>query len=250
MNILICNDDGYQAKGIGVLAEVASKFGNVRVVAPDRNRTAASHSLTLHKPLTIRQAENGFYYVSGTPTDCVYLALCIFDDFKPDWIFSGINHGANMGDDVLYSGTVASAMQGYLMGIPAIAFSLDDKSNDYWKTAEKSVEKVIERAIQLPIQKPVLWNVNIPKVQPHQLRGVKTVVLGQRHRNDSVIKSKNPYNETIYWIGHISDANYLVDNSDFVMNANGYVTITPLAVDLTNTSELKNVSIFFDDLVL
>ncbi|MCV2503886.1 MAG: 5'/3'-nucleotidase SurE, partial [Neisseriaceae bacterium] len=210
MNILICNDDGYQAKGIGILAEIASKYGEVRVVAPDRNRTAASHSLTLHKPLTIKQADNGFYYVSGTPTDCVHLALTVFDDFKPDWIFSGINHGANMGDDVLYSGTVASAMQGYLMGIPAIAFSLDDKDDNHWDTAKIAVEKVIEHVVHLKIDEPVLWNVNIPRVSPDELKGIKTVVLGQRYHNESVIKSQNPYGETIYSIGLINDANYSV----------------------------------------
>lgn len=137
MNILINNDDGYQAEGLAILARVAAEFANVRVVAPERNRSGASSSLTLDRPLRIQEAANGFYFVDGTPTDCIHLAMHALPDFRPDWVFSGINHGANMGDDTLYSGTVAAATEAYLLGIPAVAFSLSDKSNRYWETAEQ-----------------------------------------------------------------------------------------------------------------
>lgn len=136
MNILICNDDGYLAHGLSILADIAGKLANVRVVAPERDRSGVSNSLTLDRPLRLRQAENGFYFVSGTPTDCIHLALHAMPEFKPDLVLSGINHGANMGDDTLYSGTVAAATEAFLLGIPAVAFSLNDKQNRYWNTAE------------------------------------------------------------------------------------------------------------------
>lgn len=249
MNILICNDDGYQAKGISVLVEVAKQHGNVRVIAPDRNRTASSHSLTLHKPLNVGQADNGFYYINGTPTDCVHVAFSIFDNFRPDWVFSGINHGANMGDDVLYSGTVASATQGYLMGIPSVAFSLNDKTDRYWDTAKIVADKLIAHIVSLKLNGPILWNVNIPRVPPSKLKGVKTVMLGRRCHDESVITAKNPYGETIYWVGVVSEPDCSNnDDSDFVVNNHGYVTITPLTVDLTQYSKLQEVSDLFDHL--
>ncbi|MFH4354645.1 MAG: 5'/3'-nucleotidase SurE [Neisseriaceae bacterium] len=250
MNILICNDDGYQAKGLSVLAQAASKYGAIRVIAPDRNKTAASHSLTLHKPLALKQAENGFYYVNGTPTDCVHLALSLFDDFKPDWIFSGINHGVNLGEDVLYSGTVASATQGYLMGIPSIAFSLNDKTDRYWQTAYSAVDKIVRHLSSLGVRHPLLWNVNIPQVEPQELKGIKVVALGRREQGEGVIPTKNPQGETIYWMALQGKEMDSVTVSDFSLNKEGYVTITPLTADRTAYAQLGKVAAIFDSLVL
>ncbi|TFV05100.1 5'/3'-nucleotidase SurE, partial [Bacillus stratosphericus] len=158
MNILICNDDGYLAPGIAVLARVAAEFANVRVVAPERDRSGVSNSLTLDRPLHIREAANGFYYVSGTPTDCIHLALHALPEFKPDLVLSGINNGANMGDDTLYSGTVAAATEAYLLGIPAVAFSLNDSGGRYWETAEKAAWTMLSHLLENAPLQPDLWN--------------------------------------------------------------------------------------------
>ena len=181
MNILVCNDDGYLAEGIAVLARVAGEFANVRVVAPERNRSGVSNSLTLDRPLHIRQAENGFYYVSGTPTDCIHLGLHALPDFKPDLVLSGVNHGANMGDDTLYSGTVAAATEAYLLGIPAVAFSLNDFSGRYWDTAEKAVWMMLEHLLKNP---PKHWATK-SRVRPNimnslaalSVRGLRSILL-------------------------------------------------------------------------
>ena len=246
MNILVCNDDGYHAKGLKVLADVASRYGCVRVIAPDRNKTASSHSLTLQRPLSLKQAENGFYYVNGTPTDCVQLALSLFDDFTPDWIFSGINHGVNMGEDVLYSGTVACTTQGYLLGIPSIAFSLDDKSNTYWATAEKAVESVIKILISQQWPTIPLWSVNIPRVQPEALKGIKSVPLGQRRHVKKVIDATNPYNEPVYWLGQLGEPLLNGEETDFKANSEGYVTVTPLTIDRTDYHQLEALGKVFN----
>lgn len=173
MNILISNDDGYLAPGLAVLARVCAEFANVRVVAPERDRSGVSNSLTLDRPLQLKQAENGFYYVSGTPTDCIHVGQHALADFKPDLVLSGINNGANMGDDTLYSGTVAAATEAYLMGIPAIAFSLADSSGRYWETAEKAAWILLSYFLKHPISEPILWNINIPAVAPEDIQGIK-----------------------------------------------------------------------------
>lgn len=239
MNILICNDDGYQSYGISLLARIAAEFANVRVVAPDRDRSAVSNSLTLDRPMWIRQAGNGFFYVNGTPSDCVHLALHTMDDFKPDWVFSGVNHGANMGDDTLYSGTVAAATEGYLMGVRAAAFSLDDKSNSYWDTAEKVLYPLIQ---QLLFVQPelCLLNINIPKVASDSVQGVRCTRLGRRHHGQGVIRTQNPHGESVYWIGAIGKSSDDGVGTDFAATAEGFVSITPLTVDLTDHQALSN----------
>ena len=201
MNILVCNDDGYLAKGISILARVAAEFANVRVVAPERDRSGVSNSLTLDRPLHIRQAENGFYYVTGTPTDCIHLGLHAIPDFKPDLVLSGINNGANMGDDTLYSGTVAAATEAYLLGIPAVAFSLNDYSGRYWDTAEKAVWMLLSHLLKHPPTQPILWNINIPPVAPSEIQGLKVTRLGRRHHVQSIVPARNPRGDEIYWIG-------------------------------------------------
>lgn len=248
MNILICNDDGFQSRGIALLAAIASEFANVRVVAPDRDRSAVSNSLTLDRPLSIKQAENGFYYVNGTPTDCVHLALHVMEDFRPDWVFSGINHGANMGDDTLYSGTVAAATEGYLLGIPSVAFSLNDKSNNYWQTAEKAVWQLVDFIVQQQMEKPCLWNVNIPRVAAEDIQGVRVARLGRRHHGQSVTQARNPHGEPVYWIGAIGQADDGGEGTDFRASEEGFVSITPLTVDLTHKDDMAALKTLFNSL--
>ena len=251
MKILLCNDDGYQAKGLSVLAKVASQYGQVRVIAPDCDKTAASHSLTLHRPLKIKQGENGFYYVNGTPSDSLHLALSLFEDFQPDWIFSGINHGVNMGDDILFSGTVACATQGYLWGISSVAFSLNDKKNQYWDTAEWVAHHIIETLMKKPAHEKWLLSINIPRVLPHQLQGVACVPLGKRHYDkNNVIATQDPYGETIYWIGPAGPPQLSEQKTDFTMEQAGYVTVTPLLTDRTDKVALPTFYKLFDQISL
>lgn len=245
MDILICNDDGYQSHGISLLAKITSEFANVRVVAPERDRSAVSNSLTLDRPMNIRKAANGFYYVNGTPSDCVHLALQVMGDFNPQWVFSGINHGANMGDDTLYSGTVAAATEAYLLGVPAISFSLNDKSNGYWETAEKAVTQVIEQVVKMEVKSPCLWNVNIPKVDANDLQGIKITRLGRRHHGQGVFKSRNPSGEPVYWIGTIGQSSDNAEGTDFDGSERGFITITPLTVDLTDYQSMSHLRDIF-----
>lgn len=250
MNILICNDDGYLAEGIAILARVAAEFANVRVVAPERDRSGVSNSLTLDRPLRIRQAENGFYYVSGTPTDCIHLALYAMPDFQPDLVLSGINHGANMGDDTLYSGTVAAATEAYLLGISAVAFSLNDKTNRYWASAEKVVWHLISHLLNKPPSQPILWNVNIPALDAHTIQGCKVTRLGRRHHAQSIVPARNPRGEEVYWIGPAGDVADKETGTDFAENEAGFVTITPLSVDLTHYQHMGVVADFWQDITL
>lgn len=251
MNILISNDDGYQAEGLAILARVAAEFANVRVVAPERNRSGASNSLTLDRPLRIQKAANGFYFVDGTPTDCIHLALHSLPDFQPDWVFSGINHGANMGDDTLYSGTVAAATEAYLLGIPAIAFSLNDKSGRYWRTAEQAVWQLLTHLFAAPKPAvPVLWNINIPAVPENQIQGITTVRLGRRHHQQSVVAARSPRGENVYWIGAAGEVLGREEDTDFAQNEAGMITVTPLSVDLTDHAGLGSVAQFWQDTAL
>lgn len=250
MNILICNDDGYLATGIALLAKTAATLGKVRVVAPQNNRSGASNSLTLDRPLAINQAANGFYYVNGTPTDCIHIALHTQADFKPDLVLSGINHGANMGDDVLYSGTVAAATEAYLLGIPAIAFSLNDRTDQYWSTVEHVVRQLLTHLlINFPTE-PILWNVNIPAVAPEQLQGCRISRLGRRRHEQCVLAANHPYSENLYWIGGIGTPDQQIDNTDFSNNAAGYVTITPLSTDLTHHQQIAAADQYWQDVCL
>lgn len=251
MNILICNDDGYLSQGIALLAKIASQWANVRVVAPERDRSGVSNSLTLDKPMKIRLAENGFYYVTGTPTDCIHLALHALPDFQPDLIISGVNHGANMGDDTLYSGTVAAATEGYLMGIPAVAFSLNSsRLTCFEKTVERAVTPILQRLVENPPRMPILWNVNIPAVEVSELKGHQITRLGKRHHVQSIVPAKNPRGEDIYWIGAIGEVADNEQGTDFAAVESGFVSITPLQIDLTAYNQLDNVKLFWKDLAI
>lgn len=247
MNILISNDDGYLSRGIAILARVAGEFANVRVVAPERDRSGVSNSLTLDRPLRIRSAENGFYYVSGTPTDCIHVGLHALPDFKPDLVLSGINHGANMGDDTLYSGTVAAATEAYLMGIPAVAFSLNaNQFHPYQETAERAVWIVLSHILKNPPTLPILWNVNIPAVAPECLQGYEITRLGRRHHAQNIIQSVNPRGEDIYWIGAVGDVIDSEEGTDFAACEAGKISITPLQVDLTDHNQRDALRTFFN----
>ena len=241
MRILLSNDDGYFAPGLAVLAEALSKHAEIIVVAPERDRSGASNSLTLDRPLQVRRSHNGFHYVNGTPTDCVHLAVTGMLDRLPDMVISGINNGANMGDDTIYSGTVAAATEGFLLGIPSIAVSLASKAAGNYPTAAQAVCAMVERFRRRPIAFPVLLNVNVPDVPADQLAGTSVTRLGRRHKSEPVIKSTNPRGETVYWIGAAGDAEDAGEGTDFYAVANRMVSVTPLQIDLTQYARLESV---------
>lgn len=241
MKILIANDDGYTAKGIQALYDALVGLGELTVIAPESNCSGSSNSLTLNRPLSVQQAHNGFYYVNGTPSDCIHIALTGLLDFKPDLIVSGINNGANMGDDTLYSGTVAAAMEGHLFGIPAIAFSLVEKGWPHLDTAARVAKEVVQRAIQQPLGTGTLLNVNIPAVPYDALKGYQVTRLGKRHPSEPVIKSSTPYGEPIYWIGPAGQALDAAKDTDFGATQNLQVSISPLRFDLTHHGQLSQI---------
>ena len=201
MRILLSNDDGYFAPGLAVLAEALSKIAEIIVVAPERDRSGASNSLTLDRPLLVRRSHSGFHYVNGTPTDCVHLAVTGLLDEMPDMVISGINHGANMGDDTIYSGTVAAATEGFLLGIPSVAVSLASKSAGNYATAARVACELFGRFRNRPLASPLLLNVNVPDVPYDQLQGIEVTRLGRRHKAEAVVKTTNPRGETVYWVG-------------------------------------------------
>ena len=241
MRILISNDDGYQAPGIIALFNAMRKIADVEVVAPEQNNSAKSNALTLHSPIYIRQAENGFRYVTGTPADCVHIALTGLLGYKPDLVVSGINNGANMGDDTIYSGTVGAAMEAYLMGIPAIAFSQVERGwgniDDAAQWAMAFVQSMTRRS--MPENSPWLLNVNIPNKPFNELKAPKICRLGRRHPAERVITQVNPRGETMYWIGGAGPAKDEAHDTDFFATAEGHVAITPLQVDLTDHQGLE-----------
>lgn len=242
MNILISNDDGYLAPGIKILAQVAAEYANVRVIAPERNRSGASNSLTLDRPLNLAQAENGFYYVDGTPTDCIHIASHAFPDFQPDLVLSGINNGANMGDDTLYSGTVAAATEAHMLGLSAIAFSLNDKSGLHWQDAEEQLRIILPLLLQRLPESPVLWNINLPAISAENVQGLKIARLGKRHHHQSVHAMQSPRGDTVYWIGAAGDVADKEEDTDFAIVERGYIALTPLSTDLTHTSQLPTLT--------
>ena len=241
MRILVSNDDGYFSPGIALLAERLAALGEVTVVAPERDRSGASNSLTLDRPLTVRRAANGFSYVNGTPTDCVHLALTGLVDPLPDIVVSGINFGANMGDDTIYSGTVAAATEGYLFGIPSIAVSLVGKVGRHFETAAAVAVDLVKRATRLPLTAPVLLNVNVPDIALAGLVGIEATRLGRRHRAEPVVKMQTPRGETSYWIGPAGGEQDAGPGTDFHAVAAGRVSVTPLQIDLTHHQQLPAV---------
>jgi 5'-nucleotidase len=238
MKILVSNDDGYQAPGIVALYEALKDLGQVEVVAPEHNNSAKSNALTLHSPLYVNQAANGFRYVNGTPADCVHIALTGLLGYKPDLVVSGINNGANMGDDTIYSGTVGAAMEGYLFGVPAIAFSQVHKGWAHLDAAAAQVRRLVENliaqgAVAQGQHKPWLLNVNIPCKPLEELKPFRVTRLGRRHAAERVITQVSPRGETMYWIGGAGAAKDDSDGTDFHATFEGHVSVTPLHVDLT-----------------
>ena len=238
MRILLSNDDGYFSPGINMLAEHLSSLAEIVVVAPERDRSGASNSLTLDRPLTIRKTQNGFYYVNGTPTDCVHLAVTGLLNELPDMVISGINDGANMGDDTIYSGTVAAAMEGYLLGIPSFAVSMSRHNPQYFLTAAKVVEDLVRHYDKTGFPPPLLLNVNVPDIPYDELRGMAVTRLGKRHKAEPVIKSTTPRGETVYWVGAAGSAQDAGPGTDFYAVENQQVSITPMQIDLTQYKQL------------
>ncbi|MDP1924352.1 MAG: 5'/3'-nucleotidase SurE [Thiobacillus sp.] len=241
MRILLSNDDGYFAPGLAALADSLRELADITVVAPERDRSGASNSLTLDRPLLLRQAPSGFHYVNGTPTDCVHLAVTGMLDHLPDMVISGINHGANMGDDTIYSGTVAAATEGYLLGIPAIAVSLASHSGQHFATAARVVADLVRRIQAQPPTEPMLLNVNVPDCAWDELDGISVTRLGKRHKAESVVKTTNPRGQTVYWVGAAGAAADAGEGTDFFAVANGQVSITPLQMDLTRYNQMNSV---------
>jgi 5'/3'-nucleotidase len=244
MRILLSNDDGYFAPGLEHLAAALRDRAEITVVAPERDRSGASNSLTLDRPLTVRRAPNGFMFVNGTPTDCVHLAVTGLLKDLPDMVVSGINLGANMGDDTIYSGTVAAAMEGFLLGIPSLAISLASKTAAHFETAAQVAIDLVERHARAP-SPPWLLNVNVPDIAPEHLAGFRITRLGRRHKAEDVIPMKSPRGETVYWVGAAGPAADAGEGTDFHAVESSYVSVTPLQIDLTNREQLRAVASWF-----
>ncbi len=242
MRFLLSNDDGYQAPGIAALAAALSEFGRVTVVAPDRDRSGASNSLTLDAPLRVKQDGRGYHYVNGTPTDCVHLAVTGLLDEEPDMVISGVNAGANLGDDVLYSGTVAAAMEGRFLGVPAIAFSLAGEQPDDYTAAVRVAGQIIKQVIERPLAKDLLLNINIPDVKYEQIKGYRISRLGNRHKSEPAAAAFDPKGRKVYWVGPAGAELDAGEGTDFHAIRNGCVSITPLQADLTRYSVLENLT--------
>jgi len=241
VHILVSNDDGYFSPGIEALVAALRSLAEVTVVAPERDRSGASNSLTLDRPLQLRRAPNGFWFVNGTPSDCVHLAVTGMLDVAPDMVVSGINLGANMGDDTIYSGTVAAAMEGYLLGVPSLAVSLVSKNPSSFEAAAAVAAQLVARAKEQPLGR-VLLNVNVPDLPLSQIKGVQVTRLGRRHKAEPVIRSTNPRGEVVYWVGPAGKAADAGEGTDFFAVELGYVSVTPLQIDLTDYPALASIA--------
>ena len=242
MHFLLSNDDGYKAHGLEILAEALGKEGKVTVVAPDRDRSGASNSLTLDAPLYPQTADNGFIYVNGTPTDCVHLAITGLLEDDPDMVISGINSGANLGDDVLYSGTVAAAMEGRFLGCPGIAVSLVTKNHGHYETAVQVVLKLVNSLPVLGKTRDILLNVNVPDLPYDCIGRFEITRLGQRHKSEPALPSLDPHGRSVYWVGPSGPEQDAGPGTDFYAIRNNNVSITPLHVDLTRYSVLEELT--------
>ena len=237
MKILISNDDGYLAPGIAALAEALAAIAEVVVVAPESNRSGSSNALTLDRPLSAQRAANGFHFVNGTPSDCVHVALTGLLPAMPDLIVTGINQGQNMGDDTLYSGTVAGATEGFLFGIPAMAFSQVEHGWAHLDAAARVAREMVER-YAASLARPYLLNINIPNLPYPQLKPAQATRLGKRHVSEPVIRSRDPHGREIFWIGPPGAAKDAGEGTDFHATGLGHVSVTPLQIDLTHTAQL------------
>ncbi|HUO19172.1 MAG TPA: 5'/3'-nucleotidase SurE [Steroidobacteraceae bacterium] len=245
MKILVSNDDGFRAQGIRALREALATLAEVTVVAPDRNKSGASNSLTLDVPLRVFESEPGVYFVPGTPTDCVHLAISGLFDFEHDMVVSGVNDGPNLGDDVLYSGTVAAALEGRFLGLPAIAVSLctgSDGGGGHFATGAQVARLLVAQLLRKPLDPALILNVNVPDVPLAALRGFRATRLGYRHRSEPAMRAQDPRGRTVYWVGPAGPEQDAGPGTDFAAIAQGYVSVTPLDVDLTRHGALPAVS--------
>ena len=241
MRILLSNDDGYLADGLATLALSLRDMADLVIVAPDRNQSGASHSLTLDRPLRVGKTHDGMYYVNGTPTDCVHLALTGLFDTDPDMVVAGINHGANLGDDTLYSGTVAAAAEGRFLGLPAIAVSLLGDDPRHFDTAGRAIRKIISQLHDNPLPQDTTLNVNVPDVPYDKLRGFKATRLGYRHRAEPMVESRDPKGRLLYWVGPAGAGQDAGPGTDFHAVEHGYVSVTPMRFDLTQHLAIEHL---------
>lgn len=249
MIILVSNDDGYQAPGIRHLASALGTIARVVVVAPDRDRSGASNSLNLRRPLYVTRHENGFYSIeSGTPTDCVHLAITGLLEEEPDMVVSGVNAGANMGDDVIYSGTVAAAMEGRFLGLPAIAVSMVGGNPQHFATGARVVRHLVTYLGEKPLPRDTILNVNVPDLPWDELAGFRATRLGNRHKSEPAVRGADPRGRAIYWIGPAGPEQDAGPGTDFHAVRTGHVSVTPLTVDLTRHSALEPLSGWLDGL--
>lgn len=248
MDVLVSNDDGVLATGLIVLCESLSKIANLKVIAPDRNRSGASNSLTLSRPLRVKVLDNGSHCVEGTPTDCVHLALTGYFKTKFDMVVSGINHGANLGDDILYSGTVAAAMEGRFLGLPAIAVSVVGQEIHHYASAAEITKQLVIKLSKHQLPSQSILNVNVPDLPLNKIKGIKVTRLGSRHLAEPLIKSYDPRGRAVYWVGPPGPAADAGPGTDFDAVKNGYVSITPLHLDMTHYSIFDQVSSWMDEL--
>ncbi|HMH66301.1 MAG TPA: 5'/3'-nucleotidase SurE [Pinirhizobacter sp.] len=244
MRVLVSNDDGVDAPGIRILAERLQALGEVTVVAPDRDRSGASNSLTLDQPVRVTRMDNGYFRVAGTPTDCVHLALAGMLEVEPDIVVSGINNSANLGDDVIYSGTVSAAMEGRFLGLPAIAVSLAsrDHRGEHFESAAQAVLMLTRRLLVDPLPADTILNVNVPDLPWEDIQGFEVTRLGKRHRSAPCIEQTDPRGRPIWWIGPAGDAADAGPGTDFDAVARGFVSVTPIHVDLTRFQALEKVA--------
>lgn len=250
MRILLSNDDGVYARGIQVLQQALMQIATVTTVGPDRNCSGASNSLTLLNPLRTQQLENGFVAVNGTPTDCVHLAISQLLDYTPDLVVAGINHGANLGDDVLYSGTVAAATEGRHLGLPAIAVSLAGHDERYFATAAHVTVEVIRKLQSHPLPADQILNINVPAIPLDALKGIQVTRLGRRHKAETMSSTTDPWGRKIYWYGALGPELDAGEGTDFYAVANGYASITPLHVDMSAYKSMETLATWLNGIRL
>jgi 5'-nucleotidase len=251
LKILISNDDGYRAEGIKRLREALAPLGEITVVAPDRNRSGASNSLTLDVPLRVFEAEPGVHFVmGGTPTDCVHMAVSGLLPDRPDMVVSGINDGENLGDDVLYSGTVAAAIEGRFLGISAVAISLamQPDSDRNFSAAAEVARMIVQQLLRKPPEQALILNVNVPDLPISMIKGFRTTRLGFRHQSEPVVRAQDPRGRPVYWVGPAGGHQDAAEGTDFHAIQNGYVSVTPLQIDLTRHAAIPAVQSWLEDL--
>jgi 5'-nucleotidase len=242
VKILLSNDDGYQSEGLATLALALSDLAELTIVAPDRNQSGASHSLTLETPLRVGRTREGVYYVNGTPTDCVHLAITGLLDHEPDMVIAGINHGANLGDDVLYSGTVAAAVEGRFLGLPAIAVSLAGSSPRHFDSAGQAVRSLLQKLQREPLPPDTILNVNVPDRPWGEIRGFEATRLGYRHRSEPVVETTDPKGRPVFWVGAAGPGQDAGPGTDFHAIEHARVSVTPLQIDLTHHDAIAALS--------